>query len=48
MVSISVQYSPHGTYLQWAWILHPSSIKHDLFGLISGLYGDLREEWNER
>lgn len=30
-------------YLQLASFLHPSSIKHDLFGLVVGLYGVLRE-----
>lgn len=34
----------NGTYLQLASFLHPSSIKHYLFGLILGLYGELREE----
>lgn len=34
----------NGTYLQLASFLHPSCIKHYLFGLILGLYGELREE----
>jgi len=44
MVSISVYHLVSGTYLQLASFLHPSSIKHYLFGLILGLYGFLREE----
>lgn len=44
MVSISVYHFPNGTYLQLASFLHPSSIKHCLFGLILGLHGVLREE----
>lgn len=44
MVSISVYHFPNGTYLQLALFLHPSSIKQDLFGLVVGLHGVLREE----